>query len=64
MSDAVIISIVGAVVAVINSVLIAWVKISLNDVHKQINGRMGELIDTTKALGKSEGKAEEKLRKR
>lgn len=28
--------------------------------HKEVNGKMGELLDTTKALGKAEGKAEQK----
>jgi hypothetical protein len=28
--------------------------------HKEVNGKMGELLVTTKALGNAEGKAEEK----
>lgn len=64
MSDTLAIALIGAVVTVINSFLIAWVKISLNRVHREINGRMGELIDTTKKLGNAEGTAEEKARKK
>lgn len=57
MSDAVVISIVTATVAIVNSILIAWVKISINRVHKEINGRMGKLIETTKSLATANEKA-------
>lgn len=62
MSDVLAIAIIGAVVTIINSFLIAWVKVSLNRYHRDINGRMGELIDTTKKLGNAEGTAIEKAR--
>lgn len=62
MSDAVAISIVTAIVAIVNAALTVILKIKLAKYHKEINGRMGELIDTTKKLGNAEGKAEEKSR--
>lgn len=62
MSDAVIIAIAGSVATVINSFLIAWVKITLTRYHNQVNGRVGELIETTKKLGNAEGTATEKAR--
>lgn len=62
MSDALAIAIIGAVVTTINSFLIAWVKVSINRYHKEVNGRVGELIETTKALGNAEGKATEKAK--
>lgn len=70
MSDALIISIISGI---ISPVLIAILthfqnkKIKANGekvdaYHKEINGRMGELIETTKKLGNAEGTAEEKAR--
>lgn len=64
MSDALAIAIIGAVVTTINSFLIAWVKVSINRYHREVNGRVGELIETTKALGNAEGKAEEKSKQK
>jgi hypothetical protein len=32
----------------------------VDNYHKEVNGKMGELLITTKALGNEEGKAEEK----
>lgn len=62
MSDAVIISLIGAMVSIINGAMIFIVKLRLRKYHKEINGRMGELIDTTKKLGNAEGTATEKAR--
>lgn len=62
MSDVLAIAIIGAVVTIINSFLIAWVKVTLTKYHNQVNGRVGELLETTKKLGNAEGKATEKAK--
>lgn len=62
MSDAVWISIISGVVVIANTVMTTLLKINLAKYHKEINGRMGELIDTTKKLGNEQGKAEEKAK--
>lgn len=64
MSDAIIISAITTIGLIITSVINSRQnkKISnkVDGYHKEVNGKMGELLDTTKALGKAEGKAEEK----
>lgn len=62
MSDAVIISLIAAIVAIVNAILTTMLKINLNKYHKDINGRMGDLIETTKKLGNAEGTATEKAK--
>ena len=57
-----------------NNIIIAQIAarqaINSNDIndkvdkyHKEVNGKMGELLDTTKALGNAEGRAEQKAGK-
>lgn len=64
MSDAIVISIVttiGLVITtLINSKQNREIKTKVDNYHKEVNGKMTDLIETTKALGKAEGKAEEK----
>lgn len=63
MSDAVIISLIGAIGTVVGIALTGFVNIRLSRLHKQINGRMEELLETTKKLGNAEGAATEKAKK-
>jgi len=53
MSDAVIIAILGAVTTVVG----AWLNYKIEKIHKQINSRMTEFLEATKALGTAEGNA-------
>ncbi len=68
MSDAVIISLIGSVSTTFGVVVAAWfntrqnrkIQEKVTDYHKEVNGKMSELLVTTEALGKATGKAEEK----
>jgi len=68
MSDAVIISVVGSFTTTLGIIVVAWLNTRQNRVisdkvdgyHKEVNGKMGELLTTTKALGIKEGEAKEK----
>ena len=68
MSDAVLIVVVPSVITTIGLIVVAYLntrqnkKISekVDGYHKEVNGKMGELLTTTKALGNAEGKAQEK----
>lgn len=70
MSDIVILSIIANIISPILIAVLTYFqnkKIKANGekvdaYHKEINGRMGELIETTKKLGNAEGTAEEKAR--
>lgn len=72
MSDIVILSIIANIISPILIAVLTYFqnkKIKANGekvdaYHKEINGRMGELIKTTKALGNAEGKAEEKSKQK
>lgn len=74
MSDAVIISLIGSLTTTLGIIVVAWLNTRQNrliskqsesidkkveDYHKEVNGKMGELLDTTKALGNAEGRAQE-----
>ena len=59
MSDAVIISAITGVVSLITPLLILLLNYKLTGIHKQINSRMDQLLESAKALSKSEGKLEE-----
>lgn len=60
-----------AIIALIGTVVTPIVVVYVNNrtnkkvdaYHKEVNGKMGELLETTKKLGKEEGKAEEKAKK-
>ncbi|HMG93457.1 MAG TPA: hypothetical protein VK589_25540 [Chryseolinea sp.] len=68
MSDTLILGIAIPTISAVSS----WVIIMLNaraarklqkqiaEYHKEVNGKMGQLLETTKALGNAEGAAEEK----
>jgi len=68
MSDAVIIALSGSVSTTLGIIVVAYLNTRQNKVisekvdgyHKEVNGKMGELLTTTKALGNAEGKAQEK----
>lgn len=68
MSDALLISIISGIVSplllfILNHFQNKKIKANGDKVdayHKEINGRMGELIATTKELGNAEGRAQEK----
>ena len=70
MSDAVLIVVVPSVITTIGLIVVAYLntrqnkKISekVDGYHKEVNGKMGELLTTTKALGNAEGKAQEKAK--
>jgi hypothetical protein len=38
----------------------AHISDKVDNYHKEVNGKMAQLLDTTKALGNAEGKAEQK----
>jgi len=52
MSDTVIIAILGAITTLVG----AWLNYKIEKIHKQINSRMTEFLEATKALGTAEGK--------
>lgn len=62
MSDAVAISIVTGVVSLIGIILTGWINIRLSNLHKQINSRMDELLESSKreanAIGNKAGRKE------
>jgi len=60
MSDNVIIALLNTVIPIITAAISAYVAIKLAKMQKQINGRMGELMESTKKLARAEGQAEEK----
>ena len=70
MSDAVLIVVAPSVITTIGLIVVAYLntrqnkKISekVDGYHKEVNGKMGELLTTTKALGNAEGKAQEKAK--
>jgi hypothetical protein len=70
MSDAVLIVVVPSAITTIGLIVVAYLntrqnrKISekVDGYHKEVNGKMGELLTTTKALGNAEGKAQEKAK--
>lgn len=65
MSDSVLISIITGIVSPsLLFVLNYFQNKKIDAYHKEVNGRMGELIQTTKALGKAEGTAIEKAKKK
>lgn len=55
MSDAVIVAIIGGVVSMGSLAMTLLIKKGQDNLHKQINGRMGELLDATKAANRAEG---------
>lgn len=64
MSDAIIVSLITAAGLIISGVINTRqnkkITEKVDSYHKDVNGKMGELLVTTKALGNAEGKAEEK----
>lgn len=66
MSDEVIIAIISGFVSLLTPILVLILNHRMmgkvSAYHKEVNGRMGELIETTKKLGNAEGTADEKAR--
>lgn len=64
MSEAIIVALItttGLIVSgVINTRQNKKIAAKVDSYHKEVNGKMGELLITTKALGNAEGKAEQK----
>lgn len=68
MSDPVIISLIGSITTTLGIIVVAYlnnrhakvVSTKVDEYHKEVNGKMSELLDTTKALGIAEGQAKEK----
>lgn len=62
MSDAVIISIIGAIGTLAGLALTGYVNIRLGKIHKQINSRMDQLLESSRkeanAVGNKEGRSE------
>lgn len=58
MSDAVIISIVGAGATLAGVTLTAYVNFRLGKIHKQLNSRMDELLMAAQAKGNLQGRKE------
>lgn len=52
--------IVIAIITHIAGVLMLWIK--LRAMHKQFNSRMDQMLNDRQAIGKAEGKAEEKAK--
>lgn len=64
MSDSIIVALITAAGLVISGVINTRqnkkIVEKVDQYHKEVNGKMGELLVTTKALGNAEGKAEQK----
>lgn len=64
MSDSIIVALITASGVILSGIITSrqGKKISekVDKYHKEVNGKMGELLITTKALGNAEGKAEQK----
>lgn len=64
MSDAVIVALITTtgliITGYINTRQNKKIVEKVDSYHKEVNGKMGELLVTTKALGNAEGKAEQK----
>lgn len=63
-SDTIILAVIGGVVTIATTLITAiFYKMNkmnnkVDEYHSEVNGRMGELLDTTKAQGKAEEKNE------
>ena len=76
MSDTLIQGLVGSLFTMLTVIITAWInsranrkqnndiKEKVDDYHRQVNGKMERLLDTTKALGNAEGLAEGKAEKK
>lgn len=64
MSDAVLIAIVSGVFSTIALIINLKANKKIDQYHKEVNGRMGELLETTKKLGNAEGAAAEKSKQK
>lgn len=53
----------GVIIAIITNIAgIAMLWIKLRAIHKQFNSRMDQMLDDRQAIGKEEGKAEERAK--
>jgi hypothetical protein len=57
-SDAVVVSLIGAVGAIIAALIAGFALVQTRATHQLINSRMTELLDLTKTAARAEGKAE------
>jgi hypothetical protein len=58
--EKIIIEIIKVVGAILTPALSAYVVYKLNNMHKQYNSRMDELLKAQKKIGNAEGRAEQK----
>ena len=62
MNETTIAIIIVAVIGFIGTLATVWGNYQIAKLHKDVNGRISELIRTTKELGKAEGVAEQKAK--
>lgn len=60
MSELVLVALITGGATVLTALINVRVGKKIDRYHKEVNGKMGELLVTTKALGNAEGKAEQK----
>lgn len=64
MSDSIIVALITTAGLIISGMITTKqnkrIAEKVDSYHKEVNGKMGELLVTTKALGNAEGKAEQK----
>lgn len=59
MSDALAISLVSGIVAIINTIITLLINRNVKEYHKQVNGHMSTLLQLKKAEGKEEARIEQ-----
>jgi ABC-type branched-subunit amino acid transport system permease subunit len=60
MSDAVVIAIIGGIVSTVGLIIGGIIKVRLDNIHKQINSRMDELLRLTRESSEAKGVLKEK----
>lgn len=60
MSDTLILGLATLVTSIVTPLLVLWVNYKLEELHKQINSRMDEMLAMNKRESKAEGKLEER----
>lgn len=59
------ITIINTAISTIGVIVVAWIgykvaklNVKVDDYHKEVNGKMGQLLEVTKSASKAEGKLE------
>ncbi len=47
------------IVGIFTPIVLAYLAYKQHKYHKEVNGKMGDLLDTTKKLGNAEGRADQ-----